>query len=388
VTPLEPIDGIPDVVDTSEHLAEACSALARGSGPVAVDAERASGYRYGQRAYLAQFHRERSGTWLIDPTAFDDLSELQRALGDAEWILHAANQDLPCLAEVGLRPPRLFDTELAGRLLGRERVGLGPLVESELGWHLEKGHGAADWSTRPIPPTWRRYAALDVEVLLPLREHLLMDLRASAKQAWAEQEFDAIRDAPPPAPRVDPWRRTSSLHKVRTRRGLAIVAHLWTAREAEAQRRDRSPGRILPDAAVIAAAIAAPTSQEALGALPEFRGRGTQRYLGRWWGAVAKAQALAEADLPPLALPSDGPPQPRQWADRDPAAAARLAQVRAELAELSDLVATPVENLMTPDIVRRVLWQPPADLDAELARLGARPWQIEWVGPILAAALA
>ena len=75
LTPLDaPSDGVPDVVSDERRLLEAAEAIRAGEGPVALDAERASGYRYGQRAYLVQLRREGSGTWLVDPIAVPDLS--------------------------------------------------------------------------------------------------------------------------------------------------------------------------------------------------------------------------------------------------------------------------------------------------------------------------
>ncbi len=204
VVPLtEPRDGLPEVVTTGEALDRATASLARGSGPVAVDAERASGFRYGQRAFLVQFRREGAGTVLIDPVACPDLSELDAALAPAEVVLHAAGQDLPCLAELGYRPRALFDTELAGRLLGFPRVGLAALVEEVLGLRLAKGHGAEDWSTRPLPAGWLRYAALDVEVLVELRDALAQQLEEQGKTEWARQEFAAVLAAKPPGPRTE-----------------------------------------------------------------------------------------------------------------------------------------------------------------------------------------
>ena len=201
---LEPRDGLPPVVETDAALAEVTGRLARGEGPVAVDAERASGYRYGQRAYLVQLRRAGAGTVLIDPIACPDLSGVDAALHDAEAVLHAASQDLPCLAEIGFRPRRLFDTELAGRLLGYPRVALGTLVEEVLGFHLEKGHSAADWSTRPLREELLRYAALDVEVLIELRDALAAELAAQGKTEWARQEFEAVLAARPAAARAGP----------------------------------------------------------------------------------------------------------------------------------------------------------------------------------------
>ena len=151
-----------EVIADVEGAERAAERLMAGEGPVAVDVERASGFRYTQRAYLIQVYRRGGGLYLFDPPAIGDFSSLQIAIGDEEWVLHAASQDLPSLHEAGLRPSRIFDTELASRLLGKERVGLGAVVEDALGITLAKAHSAADWSTRPLPESWLEYAALDV----------------------------------------------------------------------------------------------------------------------------------------------------------------------------------------------------------------------------------
>ena len=389
---VEPREGVPEPVTTPAELAAAVARLASGAGPVAVDAERASGYRYGQRAYLVQLRRQGAGTVLIDPVPLPDLSALGAAIEDVEWVLHAASQDLPCLAELGMHPHTIFDTELAGRLLGYEKVGLGAMVESQLGLTLEKGHSAADWSTRPLPHSWLTYAALDVEELVELRDLLEDQLRRAGKLEWAREEFAAVAAAPPPAPRAEPWRRTSGIHRVRGRRALATVRALWEARDALARQRDIAPGRVLPDSAIVAAATANPATAEELAALPVFSGRQQLRQLRRWFGAVAAARALPDDALPLSAVPSDGPPPPNRWADRDPDAAARLVAARAALADLSARLSIPVENLLTPDLVRRLAWSPPDDsspagIGAVLAAGGARDWQVELAAPVLADAV-
>jgi len=381
------------VIADDESLAEVIAAFAAGSGPVAVDAERASGYRYGQRAYLVQLRREGAGTALIDPVACPDLSGLGEALSDAEWVLHAATQDLPCLREIGMIPTRLFDTELAGRLAGFPRVGLGAMVEGVLGFVLEKGHSAVDWSTRPLPEPWLRYAALDVELLVDLRDALEKELDRQGKLEWAQQEFDAIASAPPPEPRKDPWRRTSGMHKVRRRRQLAVVRELWQTRDRNAQRRDVSPGKVLSDAAIVEAALAVPANVHALAALNGFGHRMGRRQLDQWQAAVDRAKELTDAQLPQPGQPVTGPPPPRAWADKDPAAAARLSAARTAVSALAEQLTMPQENLITPDTVRRVCWEPPAAVDAEsvaaaLAGFGARRWQVEQVTPVLVTALA
>lgn len=390
---LEPREGIPPVVVDEAVLAGVIAAFAAGSGPVAVDAERASGYRYGQRAYLVQLRREGAGTALIDPVACPDLSGLGEALAGVEWVLHAATQDLPCLREIGMTPSSLFDTELAGRLAGFPRVGLGAMVEGVLGFVLEKGHSAVDWSTRPLPDPWLRYAALDVELLVDLRDALEKELDRQGKLEWARQEFDAIAAAPPAEPRKDPWRRTSGMHKVRRRRQLGVVRELWETRDRIAQKRDVSPGKVLSDAAIVEAALALPPNVHALAGLNGYGHRMGRRQLEQWQAAVDRAKALPDTALPQPGQPVTGPPPPRAWADKDPAAAARLSAARAAVSALAEELTMPQENLIAPDTVRRLCWEPPQVVDAEtvgaaLVGYGARPWQVEQVTPVLVTALS
>jgi ribonuclease D len=393
----EPADGVPAVVDTVEDLAEAIAALAAGTGPVAVDAERAHGFRYSQRAYLLQFRRAGSGTHLIDPIAFGspaDFRELGAAIADAEWVIHAASQDLPCLYEVGLVPRTLFDTELAARLLGYPRVALGTMIEEFFGVRLLKEHSASDWSTRPLPSEWLTYAALDVELLVELRDKLAAELVATGKDEWARQEFAALVEGAGtvPEPRTDPWRRTSGIHRVRSRRGLGYVAGLWYARDDIAQRLDRAPGKILPDTAISELAAAAAPSRASLRQIAAFSRRQAKRYEAVWVDAIEAVAQLAETGLPPLHISNDGPPQARLWPSRDPEAAARLTAIREALTGKAAELDLPVENLLTPDFVRRLAWRPPQpateeSVDAALAASGARAWQRELTVPLIVAAL-
>jgi ribonuclease D len=381
----EPSDGVPPLVTTPHALHKAVFALRGGHGPVAMDAERAHGFRYSQRAYLIQLRRAGSGTHLVDPAAFGqpaDLSALGAAVSEAEWVIHAAGQDLPCLYEVGLVPKTLFDTELAARLLGYPRVALGTMIEELLGVRLLKEHSASDWSKRPLPQEWLIYAALDVELLIELRHELAARLVAAGKWSWAEQEFAALVASAglSPEPRRDPWRRTSGIHHVHTRRGLAYVAELWYARDAIAQRLDRAPGKILPDIAITELAAHKHPDRATLREIPAFSRRQAKRAEASWLEALDVVAQTPEIALPPMHVPNDGPPQSRLWPAKNPGAAARLAAMRGALLAIAEQNELPMENLLTPDHLRRLAWRPPApvteeSVDQALADRGARPWQ-------------
>ncbi|BBX66475.1 ribonuclease D [Mycobacterium saskatchewanense] len=399
---LYPAKGLPDLSVSVPEIEAAAGLLAGGHGPFAVDAERASGFRYSNRAYLIQIRRAGAGTVLIDPVSHgaDPLTALRpvaEVLGDDEWILHSADQDLPCLAELGMRPPALYDTELAGRLAGFDRVNLATMVERLLGFGLAKGHGAADWSRRPLPDEWLNYAALDVELLIELRAAISEVLAGQGKTDWAAQEFDylrtfktgdVLRDG---AARRDRWRRTSGIHRVRDRRALAAVRELWTTRDRIAERRDIAPRRILPDSAIIDAAVADPKTIEELVALPVFGGRNQRRSAATWLAAL---EAARKNPSPPEEVePPNGPPPAARWSRRKPEAAARLEAARAALSEVSERVGIPTENLVSPDLVRRLCWDwedapdRAGAVDAFLRAGHARPWQRELVVGALAEAL-
>ena len=393
---LAPADGVPELAVTTDQILAAAELLVSGHGPFAIDAERASGFRYSNRAYLVQIRRAGAGTVLIDPVnhGADPLmvmAPVADVLDTDEWILHAADQDLPCLAELGMVPPKLYDTELAGRLAGFDRVNLAAMVQRLLGLKLMKGHGAADWSMRPLPADWLNYAALDVEVLLELREAIAAELEGQGKTPWATEEFEHLRTFVGSPTRRDRWRRTSGIHKVKNPRTLAAVRELWTARDHIAQRRDIAPGRILPDSAIINAATTNPDTVEKLVALPVFGGSRQRRSARVWLDALQRARTTDE--VPTATEPMTGPPPAVRWSRRKPEAAERLEAVRNGLSDLSQRVSIPTENLLTPDLVRRLVWdwQPTEDaasvIDAFLADAGARQWQRDLTVPVVAKAL-
>jgi ribonuclease D len=399
---LQPAEGTPPVIDTESQFKEALLQLSQGHGPFAVDAERASGFRYSARAYLIQIKRNDGGLHLIDPIPFGPghalFAELNELLNTDEVILHASTQDLPCLRELGINPIRLFDTELAGRIAGLPRVGLGPLLETLMGVSLAKEHSAADWSARPLPQEWLTYAALDVELLVELRNRMYEILETSKKLPWALEEFASILRAPPAPPRVDPWRRTSGMHKIKRRDQLAIIKELWVARDRVASEQDIAPGKLLNDSAIVELAMAASvTKKEFEKALRPLglRARWLEN-LPLWLSSVSAALALPDDQWPAMRTNADTLPPIKLWRDKFPEKFAPLSHARVAIELIAQENEIPVENLMTPELVRRVCWKPPVGateslslqaVEQALTELGARQWQIALVAPALAAAL-
>ena len=404
----EPVESFPlhrprfelaPLVTTADQFEMAIAELSQGSGALAVDAERASGYRYFANAYLFQFYRRGSRIFLVDPTTLRDeeklIQEFNQRLGGDEWIIHASTQDLPCIREFGFSPRFLFDTELGARLAGLPRVGLGPLTEQLLALSLAKEHSAVDWSIRPLHPEWKNYAALDVDVLPDLRDALIAILESQGKLDLALEEFQSVLSAKDPEPKKDPWRRTSGIHHVKGRRGLAIVRELWLERDRLARERDIAAGRLFPDFAISDLAIASRNLSEEefrAGAKEMFHGsqhfqrhyrKFKREFFDSWSEAIIRALTLPEEKLPPMRATSDALPPVKIWKERAPLAYARLTHARFNLQEVASGLLMPLENLISPELVRRICWMSEKEhftretLQATLDQLGARPWQID-----------
>jgi len=405
LTPLLlPRHGTPELVATESEYEQVIAALSKGEGPIAIDAERASGYRYSQRAYLIQLYRKGGGLHLIDPIPLKDSKLWQRfndEFSDIQWVIHASTQDLPCLLEVGLKPKHLFDTELGARIAGCPKVGLGALAESLLELALAKEHSAVDWSIRPLRPEWIVYAALDVDILLDIKEKVEQLLIDQNKLKWAEQDFASIiknyqNFEFTDSPRSDRWRRTSGMHKVRDRLSMTIIRDLWLSRDELARELDLAPGRVLGDEAIVELAIKRPDNLEEVAKVIGWRTRLEAPPFSRWLKVLTASLKTPIAEQVELRVASQSMPPIKIWKEKNPLGYARLTHARAALIELSQQLQIPSENLITPDYVKRICWQePPSDMsdyesfvEGELTRLGARSWQVEQVVSLIAPALS
>ena len=402
-----PKEGTPEVIETREGLISVISELSQGSGPIAIDAERASGYRYSSRAYLIQLFRRGGGLHLIDPIPLADapeISQLDQLISREESVIHASSQDLECLREFGINPKTLFDTELGARIAGCERVGLGSLCESLLEIQIAKEHSAVDWSFRPLKSEWLDYAALDVAVLLDIRDKVEALLEASNKLDWAKEEFQNSLRMAPSKQRKDPWRRVSGMHQIKSRFELALIRELWHERDRIAREIDIAPGRLLSDAVIVDLARHKPKDFETLLALPiikeKIRNELQRQHLGHWFKTVSAAYEISQEHWPEMRARGEALPPPRIWREKFPRAFIHLQHARLSLAAIAEELKIPLENLISPEIVRKVAFDEARErfvdfeedslqrIKGDLLNLGARNWQIELVAIPLAESLA
>ena len=379
------------LIDNQESLINCCKNLEKDEQPYAIDAERASGFKYSQRAYLLQISSATSDIYLIDPTSMKDLTPLRQLLNNKSWILHAATQDLPCLFELELKPGEIFDTELAARLLSLPHVGLGGLLEDELQITLDKEHSAADWSKRPLPQDWLVYAALDVEFLHQLRKSLTQKLIDNNKFEIAQQEFRALCSWQSPGSRNDPWRRTSGMHEVRGGQDAAIVRQIWLKRDEIAQQRDIAAGKVLNDAGIVEIAAKKPKTVQELKDLASIKYRPAKNDAEIWFEQLQIALQLGPDQWPVKQKGTESYPAPKSWLEKRPEAYHRLQFVKAQLHKLSEELLIPVEHLCSPDLVKKWCWDKPTDqletINEWLISQGARDWQAQNLAPVLLSSL-
>lgn len=386
------------LVDTPAAFATAAGALAGGRGPFAVDTERASTYRYGDRAFLVQVRRRGAGTFLIAPEGHRDAARdvFGEVLNGEEWIIHAAKEDLRSLAELGLHPGRLFDTELASRLAGFSRPNLAAMVERFVGVELEKGHGHENWSTTPLPPAWREYAALDVEYLHDLAEALTEYLDASGKLDFAFEEFEHLMRAAAGSPAPKTWRDVKGVSTLRSKASLQVARELWRERDAMGRDTDTSPSRLLSNQAIVEIARAQPTAPSELTRLAS-RDRMRPRDAARWLSVVERALAADAATWPEIQAPDPAAaPSKSSWERYHHESWQVLQASRASIAQLAEDIEMQPEVLLAPAVLREVIWQAPESgphwgthaVARSLAEAGARPWQVDYTAPLIAAAHA
>ncbi|OFP24961.1 ribonuclease D [Corynebacterium sp. HMSC066C02] len=399
-----PVDGTPKVLLSPREFQAGAARLAAGTGPFAIDTERASSYRFDDRAFLVQIRREGAGTFLFAPEHHRD--ELRAALAPVlngqKWVVHAAPSDLPSLAWMGLYPGMLFDTELAARFAGFAHPNLAAMVLELFDVELEKGYGDSDWSETPIPRKWRNYAALDVELLNELAVTLRDILAEQDKLDWAYEEFERIVEdhARITGPEPRSWRALKGVSSLRSREQLVVARELWQRRESIARSQDIAPNRVLPHRVLVDIARRVPRSPHEINQVkgfPRRRGGATLR----WFDAVETALASPRQQWP-KALRSPRPVPSKSAFNRDfPELWQLYTEIRGDFEALGEELGMSYELILKPSLVRAVVWAAcgpkggvageiaaDADIPDFLRSQGAREWQVELSAPLLRRGLA
>ncbi|MBE7365099.1 ribonuclease D [Corynebacterium aurimucosum] len=394
-----PVDGTPKVLLSPREFHAAADRLAAGTGPFAIDTERASAYRYDDRAFLVQIRREGAGTFLLAPE--HHRTELRAALAPVlngqEWVVHAAPSDLPCLAWLGLYPGRLFDTELAARFAGFAHPNLAAMVLELFDVQLEKGYGDSDWSETPIPRSWRNYAALDVELLNELAVTLRDILAEEEKLDWAYEEFEKIVDdhARIKGPEPRSWRDLKGVSSLRSGEQLAVARELWQRRESIARTQDVAPNRVLPHRVLVDIARRVPRSPREINQIkgfPRRRGGATLR----WFDAVETALASPRQQWPKVLRSPRPVPSKSVFSREFPELWQLYTEIRSDFEDLGDELGISYELILKPSLLRMAVWAAcgpeggvageitdASDIPDFLRSQGAREWQIELASPLL-----
>jgi len=291
----------PTLVTTDDRLRRLAADLRR-QPRLAVDTESNSLHAYRERVCLIQISTA-DADLLIDPLAIADLSPLGPLFADpsTEKVFHAAEYDLICLRrDFGFEVTALFDTRVAARALGRSRTGLGDLLHEAFGVRLDKRHQRANWGKRPLSPMLLAYARLDTRYLLPLRDRLASELAAAGRTDEVREECErltrvSVADASQAGEAF--WRITNARRL--SGQQAAVLRELHALREAEAERRDVPPFKVVSDEALLAVAQASPRSRAALGRVAGLPAQVRQRL-----GEPLLAAVRRGLEAPPPARPA------------------------------------------------------------------------------------
>ena len=213
-----------------------------------VDTESNGLHAYREQVCLIQISTE-DDDYLIDPLALNDLSPLGGLFADPriEKVFHAAEYDLICLKrDFGFLFVNLFDTMLAGRILGRSATGLGAMLEWEFGITVDKHCQRADWRQRPLPHQLITYAQMDTRYLIPLRHRLREELLQCGRFPLAEEDFRrmCLTQVPKGSNNENGFWRVAGGHTISPTQA-SVLQQLYDYRERVAKMQDRPVFKVL-----------------------------------------------------------------------------------------------------------------------------------------------
>lgn len=347
---------------------------------VAIDLEADSLHSYREKVCLVQISTA-ARTAVLDPLAAPGiLAALAPLLGDPAVlkVFHGGDYDVRLLKrDGGVCVRNLFDTMIAAQLVGRPRFGLAALLEESFGVALDKRYQRADWSKRPLEPGMLAYAAADTAHLLALADLLTEELNRLGRLAWAEEEFRLLEQIEP-APPKKPWCLNVKGTGRLAPRQLARLQALLELREELAAAWNRPPFKVLMNEVLVGWAVEPPVDRRALAATRGAGGPLLDRIAGPVLEALARAEALPEAECPR--------PEVSRRIALAPAEARRLARMKAAREEAACGLGIEAGLLVNGATLERLARLDPAEATAELPAALKR-WQGEAIGKPLRLAL-
>jgi len=381
--PIRPSPGSSRWVHTPEGLRALAATLA-GARIIALDSESDSLHSFPEKVCLVQVADGAGAVSLVDPLAVRDLSPLASILADPAVVkvFHGASYDVSSMKrDFGFEIAGLFDTMVGAQFLGLSGLGLASLLERFFGIPPGSSRQKDDWARRPLTQAQEAYAAEDVRHLVPLRERLLLDLRSRGREAWVQEECDALAAIPAARRVFDPGHY---LHvkgaKDLNGRGLAVLRELFVAREAWAQEAGRPPFKILGNEAMVGIAAGTPRTLQDLGHIPGCSPKVIQRYGDGILAAIARAERIPEAELPTYPRPR----KPRV----PPAVQRRIEALTRWRGATAERLALDPGLVLPRRLIEQLAEENPRDQQA-LGRVdGLRRWRIESFGAGILEALA
>lgn len=356
---------------------------------IAVDTESDSLFSYYPKVCLIQITAyadagrpadpEAVIDYLVDPLRLSRLDALGPLFADPqrEVVIHAAENDILLFQrEFNFNFAHIFDTQLAARILGWERAGLAAILEEQFGVVTDKRMQRTNWGRRPLLPEQIVYAQMDTHYLLALRQRLVEELHArdrweEAQEAFAELAKLDFRSRP--ANERNLWQMKEARDVPLSQTG--VLEALWLWREAEAQRQDRPPFKIVNNRVLVELAQRQPATRDRLARIPGLGPREIERY------GAALLQAIAEGKRRPLPPLPETVARPELWLDK--AVLRRYDDLRRWRAETAAARGVAPDIVLTNDVLMEIAKAQPATLDElqAIARIG--PWKTKTYGPAL-----
>ena len=355
---------------------------------LAVDTESNSLYAYQEQVCLIQFSTPDEDI-LVDPLALEDISALAPLFADPaiEKVFHAAEYDLIGLGrDFGFSTANLFDTMHAARVLGREAVGLGALLEVEFGISLDKRFQRADWGQRPLPAPLLAYARLDTHYLLALRQRMESELVERNLLPLAQEDFARLcqqkngengRSAAGRSPAgeaiVDCW-RVSGSYDLQPRQA-AVLLELCRYRDKAARALNRPLFKVIGDQTLLAMAEQPPADLDGLREIPGMSPRQIQRHGQHLLQALQRGQQAA---------PIYPPRHPRP----DERLLVRLDLLRRWRKETGEELHMASDIILPRDLLYSLAENNPTTPEALAEQMQDVPWRLEHFGEQILQVLA